>query len=125
RVRHNGAGCDGVGVGKAFPSHWAGVQIQGAVGYGGSGRPGRREEFVTLRSEAAWTLRRRLDPNWVPDPRAPHVTGPPFHIPAGPWWPPMRGELVILRYDLSGKKTGVVDKEDLQTPLGRCAGVWE
>jgi hypothetical protein len=118
-VPHNRISYDMVGVGKDFPNHLARVQIHAAVGYAGSGRPRRPEEFVNLRSEAAWNLRRRLDPNWVPDPRAPHVTGPPFHIPAGPWWTPMREELLILRYDLSGKKTRLIDKEDLQTRLGR------
>jgi hypothetical protein len=108
-----------VGVGKDFPNHLARVQITGAIGIAGSGHPKRPHDFVNLRSEAAWTLKNRLDPTWIPDPRQPQVTGPPFHIPAGPWWPAMREELLLLRYDLSGKKTRLIEKQELKDRLGR------
>jgi hypothetical protein len=47
------------------------------------------------------------------------VTGAPFHIPAGPCWPALREELLLLSYDLSGKQTRLIGKEELQARLGR------
>jgi hypothetical protein len=118
-VPHARISYDRVGVGKDFENHLARVQIMGAIGYAGSGRPMRRHDFVNIRSEAAWTLKNRLDPNWVPDPKYPHMTGAPFHIPAGPCWPALREELLLLSYDLSGKQTRLIGKEELQARLGR------
>jgi hypothetical protein len=117
-VPYNRISYDRIGVGKDFPNYLARVQITGAIGIAGSGRPRRPDEFVNVRSEAAWMMKNRLDPTWVPDPRQPNMTRPAFHIPAGPWWAAMREQLLLLRYSLSGKQTRLIDKDELQARLG-------
>ena len=51
------------GMGRDFGNHLMRVQIIGAMPYCGSASPLRRHDFVNLRSEAAWNLRHRLDPD--------------------------------------------------------------
>jgi hypothetical protein len=64
-------------------------------------------------------MKHRLDPTWVPDPVHPQAKLPLFHIPPGPWWAEMREELLALDYDLRGKQTRLVDKQELMDRLGR------
>jgi hypothetical protein len=70
-------------------------------------------------TEAAWKLRNRLNPQWCPDPRAPGVTQPPFHIPPREWWPRLREDLGTLSYELVGKKTKLLSKDAHRDRLGR------
>jgi len=118
-VAHPRISYDRLGLGRDFANHLERVQIKGAIGYSGSGTLLRRHDFINLRSEAAWTLRHRLDPTWVPDPSNANAKHVPFHIPPGPWWPALREELKALTYDLVGRKTRLIDKQELRDRLGR------
>jgi hypothetical protein len=118
-VPHDRISYDCLGLGKDFANHLARVQIVGAKPYAGSGRPRLPKQFVNLRTEGAWTMKHRLDPTWVPDPVHPQARLPMIHIPLGPWWPEMREELLALNYDLRGKQTRLVDKQELMDRLGR------
>jgi hypothetical protein len=106
---------DRVGVGRDFPLHLQRHGLQDALGYAGAGKP-RSTDFKNLRSEAAWKLRQRLDPSWLPGGLASDKV--PFAIPHGPFWPRMREELKTLQYKLVGRKTSLIDKEDHRTVLG-------
>jgi hypothetical protein len=110
---------DRLGIGCDFGNHLLRVGILNAIGYSGSVLPRNRIAFPNLRSEAAWNLRNRLDPNWVPDPRNPHARPLPFTIPQGAWWPRMREELSALAYETSEGHTRLIDKETLCARLGR------
>jgi hypothetical protein len=118
-VPHDRISYDCLGIGRDFDNHLRRVQILGAKPYAGSGRPRSPEQFVNLRTEGAWKMKHRLDPTWVPDPVHPHAKLPLFHIPPGPWWAEMREELLALNYDLRGKQTRLVDKQELMDRLGR------
>jgi hypothetical protein len=119
-VPHDRISYDCLGIGKDFDNHLRRVQILGAKPYAGSGRPRLPKQFVNLRTEGAWTMKHRLDPTWVPDPVHPQAKLPIFHIPAGPWWPEMREELMALDYGLVGdRQTRLVDKQELMDRLGR------
>lgn len=118
-VEHGSITYDKSGIGKNLHNHLARYAVSDAKGYAGSGRPRDHGSFTNLRTEAAWKLRNRLDPNWCPDPRFPGVRQPPFHIPCGPWWPQLREELKTLSYDLVGKQTRLIPKEEHCERLGR------
>jgi hypothetical protein len=60
-----------------------------------------------------------LNPDWIPDLRDPQSHWPQFHIPAAPWWPRLREELLALDYHTVGLKTGLIHKKDLEARLGR------
>jgi hypothetical protein len=120
RVDHARISYDKLGIGRDFVNHLARHGITLAVGYAGSGRAQNSKAFVNLRSEAAWALRRRLDPDRLTDPRFPNSsTQPPFHIPPRAWWARLREDLEALTYDLAGNKTRLVSKEQLLDRLGR------
>ena len=55
---------DRVGIGRDFPLHLARRGLEGCLGYAGAGKP-RSSDFRNLRSEAAWRLRRRIDPQYA------------------------------------------------------------
>lgn len=119
QVAHDHVTYDKLGIGASFVNHLHAVGIKTARPYAGEGRPHDRNSFTNVRTECAWTLRNRLDPNWCPDPRVPHATQPGFHIPCGVWWPQMREELKTLSYDLVGKQTRLIPKKDHSERLGR------
>lgn len=108
---------DKVGVGKDFPLHLARLGITRAVGYAGAASP-LSSDFANLRSEAAWKLRQRLDPDGAADHRIPGASRPFFCIPPGPYWHRLREELKTLTYSLKGNKTALIDKEDHAIVLG-------
>jgi hypothetical protein len=88
-----------------------------ALGYAGAGKP-LSSDFTNLRTEAAWKLRSRLNPEGVADQRQPYATRAPFAIPPADWWPRMREELKALTYSLAGKRTALITKEDHCAVLG-------
>jgi|SRR5208282_392506 len=111
---------DKLGVGRDFRNHLVKHGLGDAVGYAGSGRPQNRKAFTNLRSEAAWKLRRRLDPERHVDDRYPLSSRqPPFHIPPRAWWALLREDLEALTYDLVGNQTRLIKKEDWCDVLGR------
>jgi len=111
---------DKLGIGRDFRNHLVRRGLGDAVGYAGSGKPQDRKAFSNLRSEAAWKLRRRLNPDWALDPTAPLVTRQhPFYIPPRDWWALLREDLEALTYDLVGNQTRLIKKEDLLARLGR------
>ena len=75
--------------------------------------------FTNLRTEAAWKLRCRLDPEWYPDLADPHARQAPFHIPCGAWWPRLREELAALTYHSTGTATELLHKAAWCAKLGR------
>lgn len=111
---------DKLGIGRDFGNHLARHGLSAAVGYVGSGRPRDPKAYPNLRSEAAWALRRRLNPDWALDPAAPLASRQaPFAIPARAWWPLLREDLEALSYDLVGGQTRLIKKADLMARLGR------
>jgi hypothetical protein len=119
-VAHNRISFDRLGVGRDLPHHLIRHGIREAVGYAGSSRPQDARSFTNLRTEAAWKLRRRLNPDWASDPRFPAATKQaPFAIKPDQNWPLVREELEALTYDLVGNQTRLIKKEDLCAQLGR------
>jgi hypothetical protein len=120
QVPHNRISYDRLGVGRDLRRYLAGEGITEAIGYAGSGAAKRPREFTNLRTEAAWTLRTRLNPDWSTDPRFPLTSKqPPFSIPPGPHWALLREELEALTYDLVGNQTRLITKEHHCAELGR------
>jgi phage terminase large subunit len=117
-VAHELITYDRLGLGKKLPNYLAKYGIR-AQAYAGEGRPRDPGSFTNLRTEAAGKLHCRLDPNWCPDPRAPGVRQAPFHIPPGPFWPRLRADLKALTYDLVGKRTRLLPKDEWSAKLGR------
>jgi hypothetical protein len=110
---------DRVGVGRDLRNHLARYGIR-AIGYAGAGSAKDKKGFTNLRSEAAWKLRQRLNPDWSIDPKFPEATRQiPFHLPPNQHWPQLRQELEALTYDLVGNQTRLIKKEDLCDILGR------
>src|SRR5262249_7364301 len=109
---------DRVGIGRDLQHHLKRLGIHHAIGYAGSAGPRSPLEFTNLRTEAAWALRRRLNPDWRGDP-AKKETVVPFHIPAGAWLGLLTEELGALTYDLVGYQTRLIPKEALCARLGR------
>lgn len=103
---------DGAGIGRDLRLHLERVGLKGAKPYHGSGAV--KTDFANLRSQSAWSLRRRLDPT-NPD----NATRPAFAIPFTDWWPTMRDDLKELKYELVNRKTKLENKEDLCARLGR------
>jgi hypothetical protein len=111
---------DKLGIGRDFRNHLVKHGLGDAIGYAGSGRPQDRKAFANLRSEAAWKLHCRLDPDRHVDDRYPISSRQtPFHIPPRAWWALLREDLVALTYDLVGNQTRLLKKEDWCDILGR------
>jgi hypothetical protein len=120
QVPHNRISYDRLGVGRDLRHHLKGQGIDGAIGYAGSGAAKDPRGFYNLRTECAWKLRTRLNPDWSTDPRFQLTTRqPPFSIPPGEHWAQLREELEQLTYDLVGKQTRLISKEDHCAELGR------
>jgi hypothetical protein len=110
----------GVGVGRDFRNHLVKRGLGDANSYADSGKPQDRKAFTNLRSEAAWKLRRRLDPERHTDDAFPTSSRQiPFHIPPRAWWALLREDLEALTYDLVGNQTRLILKEKLLDVLGR------
>ena len=107
---------DVAGIGRNMPLHLKRHGIV-AVPYSGAGLP-RSEQFTNLRTEAAWNLANRLDPQGADDHTDPHRTRPDFAIPPGDYWHRLRTELKALTYDLVGNRTRLLSKQDWCTVLG-------
>jgi hypothetical protein len=111
---------DRVGIGRDFPLHLARRGLDGCVGYAGAGKP-RSADFRNLRSEAAWRLRQRIDPQYTRG--GPGSDKPPFAIPHGPYWPRLRQELKVLTYRIVGRRTCLLDKDDHAIILGHSPDI--
>jgi hypothetical protein len=119
-VEHGRISYDKLGIGRDLRNHLVRNGIESAIPYAGSGKPQDPKAFTNLRGEAAWALRRRLNPDWMTDPRYPTSSKQqPFCIPPGPYWALLREDLEALTYDLVGNKTRLLDKETLCANLGR------
>jgi hypothetical protein len=108
---------DAVGIGRDFPLHLKRRGISRATPYAGAAKP-RAPQFKNLRTEAAWRLRQRLDPEGADDHREPGKHRPDFSIPPGDYWPRLREELAALTYDLAKHQTRLLAKDDWKTVLG-------
>jgi hypothetical protein len=108
---------DAAGIGRKFPQYLARHGITKALPYIGEASP-ISDRYSNLRTEAAWRLHDRLDPQLAPDTRQPTRLQPDFVIPNKDWWPRMREELKALTYSLAGRKTKLLPKEDWCTALG-------
>ena len=119
-VPHNRISYDRLGVGRDLRHYLIREGIRDAIGYAGSGAAQSAREFTNLRTEGAWKLRRRLNPEWSDDPRFALTTKQPaFSIPPGAHWPLLREELEKLTYDLVGTQIRLMSKEDHCAELGR------
>lgn len=119
-VDHSRISYDVLGIGRTFKNHLIRVGLTDAVPYAGSGRARNHRAYTNLRTEAAWALRQRLDPDWATDPRYPISSRQlPFHIPPRDWWAGLRQELEALTYELVGNQTRLIKKDDLCEQLGR------
>ena len=112
---------DGLGIGRDFPRYLAKAGLTGCVRYVGGGQPREPKRFFNLRTEAAWRLHDRLNPDRHSDDSFPIASRqPPFSIPARPWWSLMRDDLAALVYELVGERqVKLIRKEDLMEKLGR------
>lgn len=120
RVPHERISWDKLGVGKDLKHYLARHGITTAVPYAGSGKPRDKRAFSNLRTEAAWRLRQRLNPDWSGDPRWPLSTlQAPFRLPPDVQFAPLREELQALRYECIGQQVRLISKEDLCAELGR------
>ena len=120
QVAHNRITFDRLGIGRDLPNHLRRHGIRDAIGYAGSSQPQDKRSFTNLRTEAAWKLRRRLNPDWCSDPRFAVATKQAqFSLKADSNWALVREELEQLTYDLIGSQTRLVKKEDLCIQLGR------
>jgi len=112
---------DGLGIGRRFNEYLVKVGLNGCQRYVGGGRPKEPTRFTNWRTEAAWKLADRLNPdrhldNWFPL----SSKQVPFHIPPRAWWFLMRADLKALTYSLKGEKqVELIKKEDLVEVLGR------
>ena len=114
---------DKLGIGKGMPNQLVRYNLENAVAYAGEASPSDRHSFTNLRSEAAWKLRQRLDPQHVPDMRAPHNSQSPFCIPPAAWWGRLREELRPLTYECQGKLVKLLPKKDWTEVLGHSPDV--
>ena len=112
---------DGLGIGRDFPNHLARHGLRGCIRYIGGGQPREPHRFFNLRTEAAWRLHDRLNPDRQTSDQWPLSSKqPPFSIPSRAWWPMMREDLVGLTYELVGERqVKLIKKEDLMQTLGR------
>jgi hypothetical protein len=112
---------DGLGIGRDFPRHLAKVGLTGCIRYVGGGEPAEPRRFFNLRTESAWHLHDRLNPDRHTDDRYPLTSRqPPFAIPPRAWFPLLRQDLAALTYELVGERqVKLIKKEDLMEVLGR------
>lgn len=139
-VRHDRIVYDAGGwSGSDLEKYLEPLNIREAVPYYGSATGGGR--YKNRRSQAAWALRRRLDPDrprmlapplprpaiyypeiarHVPDRPPPPIAErqPAFHIPTGPHWLDLRDELMGLRYVVDGHRVAMEEKGELVHRLG-------
>ena len=102
---------DGFGVGRTFHNYLAKHGLADAGRYAGADRPREPRRFVSLRGEAAWRLRERLNPDRHTDDRYPFSSRQiPFHIPARAWYPLLKDDLHALIYNLVGQKVRLIKK---------------
>jgi hypothetical protein len=116
---------DRLGIGRKFPLFLAKHGLQDAQPYFGSASP-RDKTFRNLRTEAAWRLRSRLDPNQPGDIRSPHAAQDPFtfdELGCAPYRQRLRDEIEPLTYELTGKVTKLMDKEDWSEILGHSPDI--
>ncbi|MGO9918308.1 MAG: hypothetical protein ACLQIB_26880 [Isosphaeraceae bacterium] len=111
---------DGIGIGRTFHNYLAKVGLKDAIRYAGAGRPREPGRFTNLRTEAAWRLHDRLNPDRHTDNRYPNTSRQiPFSIPPRGWYALLREDLIALTYDLVGQRVRLIPKEDLLIKLGR------
>jgi len=112
---------DGLGIGRDFPKHLAKHGLTGCIRYVGGGEPQEPRRFFNLRTESAWHLHDRLNPDRHADDQYPNTSRQiPFYIPARAWWALMRKDLAALTYELVGERqVKLIKKEDLMENLGR------
>jgi hypothetical protein len=112
---------DGLGIGRDFPRYLAKVGLTGCIRYAGGGQPAEPKRFFNLRTESAWHLHDRLNPDRHLNDEFPLTSRqPPFHIPPRPWWSTLRADLAALTYELKGERqVMLIRKEDLMENLGR------
>ena len=108
---------DRLGIGKDMPNHLRRHNITKAFGYVGEGKA-CDPQFTNARTEAAWLLRTRLDPDYRPDPRRPELPQHAFRLNCGTHFERLRKELAALTYHLVGRQTALVLKKDLLQILG-------
>jgi hypothetical protein len=113
---------DALGVGKPMPNHLSRHGLQAAKPYAGESSP-QDSSFTNLRTEAAWRLRNRLDPTYIPDMRNPHSNVHPFSIPCADFWPRLREELRPLTYELHKHQTKLLPKKDWCELLGHSPDI--
>jgi len=120
-ITSNRISYDGAGIGRDFPRYLAKVGLTDCIRYVGGGEPAEARRFFNLRTESAWWLHDRLNPDRHTDDRYPLTSRqPPFHIPARAWWALMRQDLAALTYELVGERqVKLIKKEDLMQALGR------
>ncbi len=124
KVPHHRISYDALGIGGEFPHHLYRHGIRGAIGYGGEGSPRDPGRFTNIRSEAAWSVRNRLNPDHAPDWRHdPHARQPLFNIPNRDWWPRLREELKALDYSQAGNKIQLILKKDHTARLGHSPDI--
>ena len=114
---------DKLGIGAKMPYQLARYSLEGAVGYAGEASPQDKSSYTNLRSEAAWKLHQRLDPQHIPDMRAPHSSQPPFCIPPAAWYPRLRDELKPLSYSCQGKAIKLLGKKEWSEILGHSPDI--
>lgn len=120
RVPHHRISWDSLGIGRDLRHHLVRHGIAQAVPYAGSGRAKLPKAFTNLRTEAAWKLRRRLNPDWSSDPHFPLATAQgPFRLPPDGQFSLLREELQKLAYECVGQGVRLISKEDLCAELGR------
>jgi phage terminase large subunit len=112
---------DGLGIGRDFPKYLAKAGLVGCIRYVAGGTPQEPKRFFNLRTESAWKLHDRLNPDRHTDDRYPLTSRqPPFSIPPQVWWSLMRADLAALTYELVGERqVKLIKKEDLMEVLGR------
>ena len=108
---------DALGVGRSMPNHLVRFGLTAAVPYAGEASS-LDPSFTNLRTEAAWKLRNRLDPQFVADTRTPHATRQAYCIPTHAWYQRLRDEVKPLTYELHGRCTRLMPKKDWVEVLG-------
>jgi len=122
-VRHERISFDKLGIGRNFPNHLARWGITSAIPYAGEGRPRDSTSFPNLRSECGWLLRNRLDATHAADMRAPSVMQMPFSFPFGEYYSRLVDELRPLTYNLIGKFTRILPKDDWTDAIGHSPDI--
>lgn len=111
---------DALGVGRDLAHYLIRRRRRNCVPYKGSNKPRDGRTFRNLRTEAAWRLRQRLNPDWSGDPRFPLATlQVPFRLPPDGQFAMLREELQALDYECVGRQVRLISKEDLCARLGR------